>query len=848
MFSHLHVRSSYTFLFGTSKVEDLLKKAKDIGFKALALTDKGGLYGAVKFTKLALNLGIKPVIGIEAPLDDGTILVLIVKNDEGYKNLVRLISTSKLKKGGIFFIEDILENSKGLICLTGGRDGKLWRIAQGVEKREILNFLLKLKDVFKDDLYIEIQNLGLEEDLKVLHELMEISKMLGIKVLGTNSVTFLEREDYRIHKILVDIQRIVHKRNVSPLPSCEFYLKSPEEMKDILPEQAIKCTEEVVDKIEFELKLFKIHPPRVFENDEKRLFEICFRNLAHKFRPLRLEILKRLWSELELIKSRGFSSYFLVVHDIVSYAKKKGIRCSIRGSAVSSLVSYLLFGGVDPIKHRLLFERFLNDGRFDPPDIDVDFDSERREEVLRYTIERFKEKAALISTFPTFKARSAVREIALAIGKNLKDLPSLTDCLPYYLSPKDVISALDELPELKESPLKKEKGILEVLPKFEELPRQLSTHLGGVIVSEKLLDLVPLELSPKGYPISQYEGKDIEILGLPKFDLLGLRMHTAISKTLSYLKERGVEIDLDRIPLNDRRTYELLSSAKTVGVFQVESPGQRQLIGRLRPKRFSDILAEISLFRPGPVQADMIRPFLRRKHKIEKVEYLHPTLISILKETYGVFIYQEQILKVVSKFTKKGLDWADSFRRSMTHDKSLLEMEKLKEEFIGLCIKEGYSKELADRAWKQISAFASYGFCKAHAAAFAYITFQSAYLKAHFPLEFYLGLLNSGNIGTYPERVIFNEARRYFPVYPPHVNSSMVEYTRENEGIRVGLCAIKGIGPKIAERIVREREERGPFESITDFVLRVKPTKRIKDTLWAIGAFEGLEIYGRKIA
>lgn len=848
MFSHLRVRSGYTFLFGTFTLEDLLKKARDKGFKALALTDKGGLYGAVKFTRLAPHFGIKPIIGIEAPLEDGTILPLLVKKEEGYINLVRLITKSKLKGGGVFSLEDILKNSEGLICLTGGRDGRLWWLTKRMEKERILNFLTELKEAFKDDLYIELQNFMPEEDLKICRKLMEFSKKMDIKVLGTNSVTFLEREDYKFHRLLVNIQRVVHKKNVFPLPSAEFYLKSNEEMERILPKEATKAPEEVVDKVEFELKLFKIHPPKVFENDERKIVELCFKNLAQKFHPVKAKVLKRLCRELELITSRGFSSYFLVVHDIVSYAKKKGIRYSIRGSAVSSLVSYLLFGGVNPLRHGLLFERFLNDGRFDPPDIDVDFDSERREEVLRYTLERFKDQSGLISTLPTFKARSAVRETALAMGKKFKDLPLLTECLPYHISPKNVLRALDELPELQESRLKIEKEILEFLPKFEGLPRQLSTHLGGVVVSEKLLDIVPLELSPKGYPISQYEAKDIEILGLPKFDLLGLRMHTAISKSLTYIKERGIDIDLEKLPLNDRKTYKLLSSAETVGVFQVESPGQRQLIGRLKPKRFSDILAEISLFRPGPVQADMVGPFIKRRYGLENVDYFHPVLKPVLEETYGVFIYQEQILKVVSKLTKKGLDWADSFRRSMTHDKNPLEMEELKEEFFELCEKEGYSKELINEIWKHISAFASYGFCKAHAVAFAYLTYYSAYLKAHFPLEFYLGLLNSGNVGTYPERVILNEARRYFPVYPPHVNLSGLGYSIEGNGIRVGLCTIKGIGPRIGEKIVKEREKGGPFRSVNDFILRVRPTRRILEVLWIVGAFEGLIGYGKKVA
>jgi len=848
MFCHLHVRSGFTFLFGTFTPERLVERVKVLGMGVVALTDRGGLYGAVKFTRLSERARIKPILGIEAQLSDGSILVLLARTEEGYRNLCRLITLSRLRHEGMFPLEEILERSRGLICLTGGREGRLWRLVQAGREQEALDLLRRLKEAFGEDLYVEVQNHGLEGDGDIVRCLLALSKKAGLKAVGTNAVTFLEREDWRVHRVLVGIQRAVHHRKVSPVPSAEFYLKSEEEMRRVLPQEVLKATQEIVEKVEFELRLFKVHPPRVFDRDTERLTELCMRQLGRRYRPVKVEALRRLWRELELITSRGFSSYFVVVHEIVSWARERGIRSSVRGSAVSSLVSHLLFGGPDPLEHGLLFERFLNEGRFDPPDIDVDFDSERREEVIRYALRRFEGQAALVSTVPTFRARSAVREVACALGRGLEELPRLTECLPYYLRPSDIPRALKELPELKESPLRSERELLELAGRLDGLPRQLSQHLGGVIVSEKLLDMVPLELSPRGYPLSQYDRDDVEMLGLPKFDLLGLRMHTAISNTLSYIRQRGIELDLDRVPLDDPATYRFLRSTETVGVFQVESPGQRQLLGRLQPDRFSDVIAEISLFRPGPMQAEMITPFIRRKHGKEPITYLHPKLKPILEETYGVLIYQEQVLRVVAELTGSGLDWADAFRRSMTHDRSPEEMEKLKGEFISRCLAQGHSPELAEEAWRQVSAFAAYGFCKAHAAAFAYITYQSAYLKAHFPLEFYLGLLNAGQVGTYPHRVILNEARRRFPVYPPHVNFSRFEYTREGNGIRVGFCAVRGMGPRTAERIVGEREAGEPFRSVEEFQDRVRPNRRIFEVLWAIGALEGLEGYGREAA
>lgn len=848
MFCHLHVRSAFTFLYGTFTPERLAGEAASMGMKAIALTDRSGLYGAVRFVRTARKEGIKPIIGAEVAERSGGILVLLAEDRRGYSNLVKLITHLKLEGQGCLSLEEVIERSQGLLCLTGGRDGRLWRLVRTGMEDEASRYLRRLKEAFGGRLYLELQDHGLPEDRDVVKRLLGMAKKFEVKPLATNCVTFLKRDDYKVHRLLVQIQRKVHRRAVEPLPNDQFYLKSPEELSRLFPSEAIRNAAEAAERVSFELPLFKVHPPRLYEDDDRRLAELCIRRLAEKYRPVKAHVLRKLCRELELITSRGFSGYFLVVHEVVSWARSRGIRCSIRGSASGSLVSYLLFGGPDPLEHGLLFERFLNEGRFDPPDIDVDFDSERREEVIRYVLERFKGKAALVSTVQTFRARGAIRDAARAMGRHPRELSALCDLVPYHLTPGELGKALEEFPELRESPLRHEEELIEAVKGLDGLPRQLSTHLGGIIVSEKLAELVPLELSPRGYPLSQFDKDDVEALGLPKFDLLGLRMHTAIAKALSYLRERGVEPDLDKVPLDDPEVYRLLRSGDTVGVFQVESPGQRQLLGRLQPQNFGDIIAEISLFRPGPVQADMITPFVNRKHGREPVRYIHRSLEPILRETYGVIVFQEQVLRIVSELTGMGLDWADAFRRSMTSDRSREEMEALKEEFVSLCLKKGHPRELAEEAWRAVSAFAAYGFCKAHAASFAWITYQSAYLKAHYPLEFYLGLLNSGQVGTYPHRVILNEARRHFPVYPPHVNHSFFEYTREGDGIRVGLCAVRGMGPKLSEKIVSEREKGGPFRSVGDFVSRIRPSGRLLEVLLAVEAFRGLEGAGQKAA
>ncbi|RLA94573.1 MAG: hypothetical protein DRG25_02215 [Deltaproteobacteria bacterium] len=842
MFVHLRVRSGYSFLFGAFTLKALLEKVKELGMDSIALTDRNGLYGAVKFYQLCRKEGIKPVIGMEAPFEDGSLIVLLAKDFSGYKNLCRLISKVNLHSKGTLSLKLLHDYSGGIYCLTGGREGKIWRLITLGKVKEAEKFSLELKSIFWERLFIEVQNHGLKGDREMMEALISLSRRLRIPPVATNSVTFLKKEDFQIHRILVEIQRVIHHRKVYPLPSDQFYLKTKKEMKKAIAfSEPIENAAALARSINLHLPLGKLHPPGNPAEEFLRLSRLCYQNLSRKYRFLPAEVIKRLDHELSLIKERGYSSYFLVAHHIFEFARSKGIRCSIRGSAAGSLVSYLLFGGIDPIEHGLLFERFLNDGRFDPPDIDLDFDSERREEVMAYTLERYEGKAALVATIPTFRARSALREIGRTFGYSYPEISELTRFVPYHLSPSDIPEALRRLPELSDSPLQDEHKLIELAFKLDGLPRQLSVHLGGVVISEELADLVPLELSPRGFPLSQYDKDDLEALGITRFDLLGLRMHTAISKTLAYLQSKGIELDLESIPLDDCKTYELLRSTETVGVFQVESPGQRQLLGRLQPRTFSDIVIEISLFRPGPMEAKMIDPYLKRRSGKEAISYPHPSLKPILKETYGVLIFQEQVLRVIQELTGLGLDWADDFRRSMKANRPREEMEALKEKFVSACLGNGIDKELAEEVWRQVSAFASYGFCKAHAACFAIITYQSAYLKANYPLEFYLGLLNSGPVGSYPHRVILNEARRRFPVFPPHVNFSDYGYKEENGGIRVGFSVIKGLGPKMAARIIKERNSRGPFLSLPEFERRTRIPARTVEALLQASAFEGVE-------
>ena len=832
-----------------------MHRALEMGFTAVALTDKNGLYGAIRFYRAATKAGIKPVIGTELTLYDRSSLIFLATSLTGYQSLCRLLTAAHLgnPRGNPSASQTMLQKYKeGVLCLTGGRDGKLYRLVGASDLDQAFEWLNTLKSIYEPHLYVEIQNHGLENDLKNMEIMAALAKSAGIPLVATNEVALLGKEDYTIHRHLVGIQRSVHHRDTTPLPNDSFYLKTRKEMEAVIPyREALDNTNRMVGICRLSLPIGRIHPP-VFpapsgESEDKRLTGICYRNLAGKYRPTSLKTLQRLEHELDLITRKGLSGYFLLVKDICDFVRTSNIRCSVRGSAAGSLVTYLLLGGVDPIEHDLLFERFLNEGRADLPDIDLDLDFLRRDEVIAYVMDKYRGQTAMVATIPTFRARGAIRKLGRALGYLYAYIDRLTAYLPYFLSSSRIEEAAKNLPELKDTPLKEEQELLEVAARISGLPFQLSVHLGGVIICpEDISAWTPIEMSNKGFPVAQYDKDDVEALGLVKLDLLGLRMHTAVRLALDALKEKGIDLNLDQIPLDDEKTYRLLRTTNTAGVFQVESPGQRQLLGRLQPKKFSDIIAEISLFRPGPMEGDMVNPYVLRNNGKERAAYLHPALAPILKETYGVLLFQEQVLRIAHEMAGLSYAGADNLRRAMTKDRSPEEMAKIKEAFIRGCLSMGHTRELSEKLFSMVASFAAYGFCKAHAASFAHITYQSAYLKAHYPLEFYLGLLNAGYVGSYPQSVFVNEARKSgIRILAPHVNFSGEVYTIENDAIRIGLSLIKGVGPRFARRILCDRAI-GIFSSIEDFRRRAGLPEKVIENLFLAGAFTGLG--GKEVA
>jgi DNA-directed DNA polymerase III PolC len=853
-FVHLEVQSAYSFLWGTFTPDRLVREVAALGQKAVALTDFG-LHGAVPFYKAAVKENIQPIVGAKVNMWEGSQITLLALNLAGYGNLCRLISIAlqdSMSQRVAITKQDLAHWSNDLICLAGGRNSKI-RSSLEKNRPEAARFLLEeLRRVLKkpDLLFLMLQNhdqAGETKAHEILKKTVDLAIVSDTQIVATNEVTFLNPEDYILHRTLTGIQRHHHHRDVYPVPNDRFYLASAQEMELRIPyRQALENTHAIAEMCRsFHLPVGRLHPPSLRPPSEgaKMLTLLSFREAARLFKPVSTNYIRRLENELTVINQMGLADFFLLVREVVDFARNKNVRHSVRGSAAGSFVVYLLLGGVDPIAHNLLFERFINEGRSDMPDIDLDFDSDRRDEVIHYVMDRFPHQTAMVSTIHSFRVRSAVRLVARALNYPLEEISRLSTCLPWSLRGRDLNEALENLPELRDSPLHDETLLVNLAAKLTGLPFQCSVHLGGVIITPgDIKSWTPVGTSPKGLPVGQLDKDDVDALGLLKLDLLGLRMHTAIRKALEILHQKGTDLEFERMPLNDRKTYALLRSTESVGVFQLESPGQRNLLGRLQPRHFRDLIAEISLFRPGPVEGNMVEVYVRRRNREEKVIVPHPDLAPILAETYGVILFQEQVLRIVHVFAGLSYGEADAFRRAMTKDRRDKKMDELKRRFVQGALEKGHSMALIEDVFRQVASFASYGFCKAHAASFAHITYQSTYLKAHYPQAFYLGLLNAGHVGSYPPSVILNEARRRgIPVYPPHVNTGGTEYEPDGSGIRVPLWVVNGVGPAVAGRIRAERFRRGPFRSESDFLGRISLPDRIVRILKTAGALAGLD-------
>ncbi len=870
-FVHLHVHSEYSFLDGACRLRELVTRTKELGMSSLALTDHGGLHGAIEFYQLARQAGIKPIIGCEVDLAPGSRrektrekqtnhhLVLLAKNLKGYENLVQLISRSHLESSSRVDKELLSIYSEGLIALSGCLTGEIPQFLLQKRYREALVKAIEYQEIFgPGNFYLEIQNHGISQELRYNRLLKELAKNTGINLVATNDVHYLESKEAPVHELLVSIRKLQNLKefnNVKPSTQ-EFYLKSPEEMKKIFREipEAIENTLKISEECNLDLNLNSISLPAFpLPNGityDGFLDSLCRQGLSERYPTVTREIKDRLEKELKIIRKMRFASYFLIVYDLVTFARKQGIPVGPgRGSAGGSLVAYVLgITNIDPIKHNLFFERFLNPERPDLPDIDLDFCQSGRFEVLSYLIEKYgSNNVAQIGIFSTMGARGAIRDVgkALDIPNRVSDLVARN--LPRFSGKGGLDHALATLPEFKKIPINEEpfRLLIEKARTIEGRVRHTSTHAAGVVISqESLSKLVPLQLAPGGEIVTQYGPESLEALGLIKIDILGLRNLTIIDDTLKLLAgTRGIRLYPERIPLDDSATYRLLQNGETLGCFQLESSGIRTLLKKLGPANIEDVIALLALYRPGPWDSGLVESFLKRRHGEESISYIHPVLEPVLKDTYGIILFQEQIMQVANIAAGYSMGEADLLRRIIAKGGMNLKENQIK--FIEGCIKNGLSENEAAKVFRSLTKFAGYSFNKAHSTAYAHLAYQTAFLKAHYPAEYFASLLTS-QTGYYGLSVYVQEARRRgIKILPPDINQSSNDFTVDTGSIRIGLSIIKGVGFQSIYEILEARKQAGKFISFYDFCNRVDTkiiNRAVLKNLINVGSFDSLDL------
>lgn len=848
-FIHLHVYSAYSLLSSTASVPDLIENAKKKGFTKLALTDRNVMYGTIEFYKLCRKNNIKPIIGLtvdiesEIEAEQSFPLVLLAENNKGFKNLLKISSAVQTKAENGLPFKWLKHYSDGLIAITPGVEGEIEQLLLKDEHDKAVELILKLQTIFgQGNLYLAIQNHLLENEELINSHYQSISKELNIPLVAANRVFYLEKEDMFAHECLLTIKNgeKLQDEHREKLESDQFYLKTAEEMVQLFSEipEALENSIHIAERCTVDIDLNKTYlpsfPTENGQNPEEYLETLCKKGLSERFSAPTEEYYQRLSYELEVIKRMKFSNYFLIVWDFMRYARENSILTGPgRGSAAGSLVAYVLYiTDVDPISHNLLFERFLNPERISMPDIDIDFPDHRRDEVIEYVAKKYGElHVAQIVTFGTMAAKAAIRDVGRAFGLNTKELDQLSKLIPGRLG----INLTDAYKEsiglrkfIDESPLNRR--LYETALKLEGLPRHTSTHAAGVVISDKqLVELIPIQQGHNNVYLTQYSMEHLEEIGLLKMDFLGLRNLSLIENIVSSIsRKKGRKLDIRTIPLDDEKTFELLARGETTGIFQLESEGMRKVLLRLKPSRFEDIVAVNALYRPGPMEN--IPLFIDRKHGHVPVDYPHPDLKPILENTYGVLIYQEQIMQIASTMAGFSLGEADLLRRAVgKKQKEVLDKER--NHFVQGALKKGYDVSLANEIYDLIVRFANYGFNRSHAVAYSMIAYQLAFLKANYPLYFMAGLLTSA-IGneTKIAQYILEAKQKDIPVLPPSINFSGFSFQVEQAGIRYSLAAIKSVGAVALREIFQARKIK-KFEDLFDFCTRVSSKAINRKTL-----------------
>ena len=880
-FAHLHVHTEYSLLDGSNKINEYVARVKELGMNSAAITDHGVMFGCIDFYRAAKAAGIKPILGCEVYVAPGSRfdreigqaedryyhLVLLAENNHGYENLMKIVS--KAFVDGFYYkprvdMDLLQEYHEGIIALSACLAGEVAKnITRGMYE-EAKSAALRYEKIFgKGNFFLELQDHGIPQQQRVNQQLLRMSQETGIALVATNDVHYTYYTDAEAHDILLCVQtrKLLSDENRMRYEGGQYYVKSPEEMAELFPyiPEALENTQKIADRCEVEIefgvtKLPKFDVPAPYTSWEY-LNKLCYDGLKERYSGDLTELEKRLEYELGVIKTMGYVDYFLIVWDFIRFARDHDIMVGPgRGSAAGSLVSYTLgITKLDPIKYNLLFERFLNPERVSMPDIDVDFCFERRQEVIDYVVEKYgKDRVVQIVTFGTMAARGVIRDVGRVMDLPYAQCDAIAKMIPEELN-ITIDKALKMNPELKNLYTTDEtvKKLIDMSRRLEGLPRHTSMHAAGVVISQKSVDeYVPLARASDGSIVTQFTMTTLEELGLLKMDFLGLRTLTVIQKAVKLIeKNKGISLDMDHVDYNDKAVYDMLGAGKTEGVFQLESAGMTSFMKELKPESLEDVIAGISLYRPGPM--DFIPQYIEGKNNPDSIHFLCPQLEPILSATYGCIVYQEQVMQIVRSLGGYTLGRSDLVRRAMSKKKAAV-MEKERQNFVygneeeGVpgCVNRGISEEIANKIYEQMMDFAKYAFNKSHAAAYAVVAYQTAYLKCHFPVEFMAALMTS--VIDNPPKVagyILSSRRMGIAILPPDINKGDSTFSVDGGGIRYGLSAIKSIGKPVIEAIVAERNQRGDFTSLRDFIERMTGkdvNKKAIENFIKAGAFDEL--------
>ncbi len=877
-FVHLHVHTEYSLLDGASRIKDLVTAAKEAGMEALAITDHGNMYGAVTFYQECKKQGIKPIIGCEVYLAPGDRrdrvdvkgiryhhLILLAENETGYRNLSKLVSLGNIE--GYYYKpridkEILRQYHEGLICLSACIIGEIPRVVISGDLEKAGELTREYLDIFgRENFFLEIQNHGLEEERKAREGLLYLAEKYGLGLVATNDIHYVRRQDASYHDILLCIQTgaTINEPGRMKFSSDDFYLKNVAEMEKLFPpdtyKDALTNSRRIADRCQVDFVFGKHYLPQFPLPEgltgQQYLRQLCEERITRRYDPVTKEVRERLEYELDIIHRMDFDSYFLIVWDFINYARERGIAVGPgRGSAAGSIVAYALgITDIDPLRYALLFERFLNPERVSMPDIDVDFCYLRRGEVIDYVKERYGEDhVAQIITFGTMLARGAVRDVGRALDLPYGDVDRIAKLIPTELG-MTLDKAMKESAEFRQlyETSAEAKRVVDYARAVEGLPRHSSTHAAGVVIAGRpLTDYLPVQLSD-GTLVTQYDKDLVERLGLLKMDFLGLRTLTVIADALENIyHSRGERIDIGKIPLEDELTGKMLCDGQTSAVFQMESAGMTQLVKDLAPRSFEDLIPLVALYRPGPLGSGMVKDFIDGRHGRKKAEYPHPLLEPILKETFGVILYQEQVMQIVQVLAGFSLGQADLLRRAMGHKEPEL-LLKQKEAFLAGARARNVDEKTAEHIFELLTHFADYGFNKSHSAAYALVAWQTAWLKAHYPAEFMAAMLtsvvdSSDKVGVYIEQC----RRMGIAILPPDINASSASFSVDGKAIRFGLSAVKNVGDGAIAEIKNREAAGGPYTSLEDFCSRADMravNKRVIESLIKCGAFDSLGAY-----